>query len=612
MLTTLSLLNWLSFSAALVLFIGPGYAIFAFLPDRSRFDRTQSIALAIGLSMAAWSILLAWLHLIRLPLSPISAPLIFGLSWTIGLWRVRPRVRSIRVDGSRVMLWLALIVTAIASVSVLRNLPLAPGSDIYHHTAITKLIADRGLLPDNYLPYADLVTFTYHYGFHALAAAVVWISGLDPVVATPLVAQMLPAASALTIALLTEVATRNRTASLISAIFAGLVIVFPAYYINWGRDTQLSGLVILPVVLAVTWHWLESGVKWRAVPFIGGLAGGLALAHYRVTLMAASGFIVLFGVSGVLQRWEWPMWRRVATRLMLAALFAGVLVGPWVWHLINASHQGYAIRIGQITPAFFAFERLGPGVQNYATNIIVISLTALAIVSGWWRRDRVVIGLSLWSIGMVVFSTPRFAGVFMDTTSVVISLYVPTAITIGWLLAKLVERWPRTQWAMYMALMLLAVWGANQIGNIVDPTGVYTTQEDLQAMAWIKANTPPTAQFMANAFHVYDVEKYITGEDAGYWLPLLAERAVFVPPLVFPNERAATPDFADRLEALSRTQANMATPETLALFQRAGITHVYLGAKGTVISAAALLQSPDYRLIYQNPSVYVFEIVVPQ
>lgn len=610
MWTSLSILHWLSFSAALVLFIGPGYALFAFLPDRSRFDRTQSIALAIGLSMAAWSILLAWLHLVRLPLSPISALLIFGLSWAIGLWRVRPWVRSDRVDGSRIMLWLVLAVTAVAGVSVLRDLPLAPGSDIYHHTVITKLIVDRGLLPDNYLPYADLVTFTYHFGFHALAAAIVWISGLDPVVVTPLVAQVLPAASALTIALLAEVATRSRIAGLVSAIFAGLVIVFPAYYVNWGRDTQLSGLVVLPVLLAMAWHWLESGAKWRAVPFIGGVAAGLALAHYRVTIMAASGFIVLFGVSGVLQRWSWLMWRRVVTRLLLAALFALVLVGPWVWHLINASRQGYAISIGQITPAFFAFERLGQAVQNYPTNIVVIGLAALAIVVGWWRRDRLVIGLSLWSIVMVVFSTPRFAGVFMDTTSVVISLYVPAAILIGWLLARLVERWPQTQWAMRAALVSLAVWGALQIGGIVDPQGVYTTREDLQAMAWIKANTPPTARFMVNVFHVYGIEKYVTGQDTGYWLPLLAERAVFVPPLVFPSERATSPDFADQLKALGLAQADMTSPETLALFQREGITHVYLGARGTFISAEALLKSPHYRLVYQNQTVYVFEISV--
>ena len=609
MWTSLTPLNWAGVAAACILFLGPGYALFSFFPDRARFDRTQSIAMAIGLSIASWAILLAWLHLLRVALSPLSALAIFGLGWVIGLWRVRPWQALPGVDRLRLALWLTIGVTAIVSVNVLHDLPLAPGSDVYHHTVITQLIAEHGLLPDNYLPYADLISFTYHFGFHTLAAAIVWLTGLAPIVIVPVTAQLLVAASALTLALLAEIATGKRLAALVSAIFAGLVCVFPANFVNWGRDTQLTGLVILPVLFAVIWQWVESGAQDRPLFFIGLLAAGVALVHYRVTLMAASGIVVLFGIGGVMQHWAWRHWRRVVVRLFIAALIAGVLVAPWVWHVWTALHQGYAIDVGQLDAGFFSFDRLGSNVQNYPTNGIVIGLVALAILGGWWKRDRVVIGLSLWSALMLALSISRLSGVFMDTISVFISLYVPAAIVVGWLAAKLIEHWPRGRWALYVGLTASAIWGAITIGGIVVPSGVYTTAEDLQATAWIKANTPISARFMVNVFHLFSSERYITGQDTGYWLPLLAGRAVFVPPLVYPIERAASPDFADRLAALSHVQDRMTASETLALFQREGITYVYLGAKGTFISSAELLKSPHYKLVYQNQAAQVFEVI---
>ncbi len=609
MWASLSPLNGLSFVIALAVFAGPGYALFSFFPQRDRFDRTQSMALAISLSITFWELWLAWLHAVRIALSPISALVIFGLGWAIGLWRVQPWHRVRHVDWTRIALWLVIIITGIVGVSLLRDLPLGPGSDVYHHTLITRLIAERGLLPDNYLPYADLISFTYHFGFHGLSAAMVWLTGFDAVIVVPVVAQLMTAASALTVALLVEVATRRRLAGLVSALFTGLVCVFPAYFVNWGRDTQLTGLVILPALLAVAWCGIEAGLKWRGLPFIGLLAAGLALAHYRVTLMAASGFVMLFGVSGLMQHWPWREWRRVVTRLWVAAMIAGVLVAPWIWHVATSRWQGYPIEVGSVAPVFFSLDRLGNSVQNYPTNSIVVGLVALAILFGWWKRDRLVIGVSLWSIVMLVFSTPQFAGVFMDTVSVFISLYIPAAIVIGWLVTQLIGRWPQTQWAVYVGLVALSVWGAVTIGGIVDPASVYTTTADLQAMKWITANTPASARFIVNVFHVHFEENYITGEDTGYWLPLLANRAVFVPPLIYPLERAASPDFADRLVALSRAQDHLTTPDALALLRRESITHVYLGAKGTHISAAELLKSPDFKLVYQNQATQVFELV---
>ncbi len=615
MLTSLSTFDWLRLIAAIILFLGPGFALKTLYPNHRRFDRTQTLTLSIGLSITAWSILLAWLHALRISLAPSGVLIILLSSWAIGLVRTRPWPRSILplLDGSRIALWAVIITVAVVGVWALRDVVVGPGADIYHHTLITRLIVDQGGLPDNYLPYAPLVTFTYHFGFHGAAAAIVWLTGLSPIVVVPIVAQIIAAAAALSVAFLAETMIHRRSAATIGAVIAGLVSIFPAYYIDWGRYTQLTGLVLLPIFLGIVWQWAEADLDGRSVPFIGALAAGIVLAHYRVALMTASAVVIVIGLNGLLRRLRWLQWLQLIGRLLLAASIAGVLIAPWAWNVFTALQQGYPINLGQIEPVFFSLERLGPFVQNYPTNIVMITLIAIAVIVGWLRRERIVIGLSLWSVIMLSLSGPRFAGAFMDTVSVFISLYIPAAIVIAWLILVSIEwltyRLSAARWIAWMGLILLSIWGAILISSIVDRTGAFVEPDDLSAMEWIRAHTPVSARFMVNVFHINFAANYVLGMDAGYWLPLLTDRAAIAEPMTYPSEHAASPDFLNRLVALDHLGGKLTSPPALALLHREGITYVYLGQRGGPISAAELMNSPNFKLVYQNKTVYVFEVV---
>ncbi len=70
----------------------------------------------------------------------------------------------------------------------------------------------------------------------------------------------------------------------------------PAYYLNWGRYTQLAGQVLLPAAgldcLAVTAPLpASSGELWRGLAArrlgAASLVAGLALTHYLVTVFFA-------------------------------------------------------------------------------------------------------------------------------------------------------------------------------------------------------------------------------------------------------------------------------------------------------------------------------------
>ena len=80
--------------------------------------------------------------------------------------------------------WLVVMGLAVAVLVILtrlwpvRSLEMPMLGDSYQHSMITQLLLDNGGLFDSWQPYAELSTFTYHFGFHAAAAAFAWISRL--------------------------------------------------------------------------------------------------------------------------------------------------------------------------------------------------------------------------------------------------------------------------------------------------------------------------------------------------------------------------------------------------------------------------------------------------
>ena len=54
------------------------------------------------------------------------------------------------------------------------NVPL--WGDSQQHSTIVQLILDHGGLFDDWAPYADIQSLTYHFGFHAFAASIAWLT----------------------------------------------------------------------------------------------------------------------------------------------------------------------------------------------------------------------------------------------------------------------------------------------------------------------------------------------------------------------------------------------------------------------------------------------------
>ena len=128
-------------------------------------------------------------------------------------------------------------------------------------------------------------------------------------------------------------------------------------------------------------------------------------------------------------------------------------------------------------------------------------------------------------------------------------------------------------------------------------------------MVWIRENTPTTARFMVNTYHWDFASDFVIGIDAGYWLPLLADRATVTSPMTYAVEHATTPDFLADLVAVDQLEGHLTSPQALATLRSQGVTHVYVGAHGGPIVVDELQKSPAFEMIYCNGATYVFRLV---
>lgn len=152
------------------------------------------------------------------------------------------------------------------------------------------------------------------------------------------------------------------------------------------------------------------------------------------------------------------------------------------------------------------------------------------------------------------------------------------------------------------------------------------THADMQAMAWIAANTAPESRFLVNSFPAYG-GTLLAGSDAGWWLPLLAHRASTLPPITYGSEAATTPDFLQQVNALAVALRgkpltdtapaiiDATTPEALATLRAAGVSHVYIGAASVPVATAIdqldisrLQASPAYEIVYDQEGVLIFRL----
>ncbi len=622
----------------------------------------------IGLSIALWPLLLLFLTLVG-----------GGYSWW-GIWAVLAvsallivlagrglaRPTSGIVERRPVAAGLVLVLVTLAVLAFrlgdIQGISVPMFGDSLHHTLITRMIMDGGQVPSGYQPYAPVDTFTYHFGFHTLAAVLGMAGGLDAQGAVLIMGQVLITAAVPAAYFMNRLLFSSRLAGLGAAIIVGFVSIMPAYYVNWGRYTQLAGHVLVAIAIGLTAQLMSRSFRRGDLPLVSVCVAGLVVVHYRVLI-----FYGLFGLA--LGAWQFISRRYAPGDLFagwargLAAVIVGLIIaGPWIINLAVNYFPVLAGRLRSVTPDYLA-QYNNPDTVRVFAGVLLPSLAVVGIILGIVSlvvgRGRVLlttapeieprpgdsaITLAIWSVMLVgsLFVVPGAIGSY----AVAISIYIPLAALggygVGHGLGWIQERTGLPEAAPASLMLALGVGAVLLMGtwHVSDPSQFqYVQQADRRAFDWVSANTRPDDRFLISSEFSY-LGRNVTGTDGGMWLPLLARRNTSLPVLSAWVEHSPFPDFftgtrmlaaytqpegapgeaGDSLQinlaaaGVISAPAGMSDDVVLDLMRSLGITYVYSGAqegrsKSRLNVEAMRADSAHYELVYFDNGVYIFRVL---
>ena len=141
--------------------------------------------------------------------------------------------------------------------------------------------------------------------------------------------------------------------------------------------------------------------------------------------------------------------------------------------------------------------------------------------------------------------------------------------------------------------------------DVIQPDRIIATPADERALAWVRDHTPADAVFLASGQPTYG-DTVVLGEDGGWWLPVLADRACTVPPLPIGHELTVEPDYRQRTVDLAKAvAADLGAPDTVARLQREGVEWAYVGPTAKTLTAGKL-EAAGWRMVYDEDGASVW------
>jgi hypothetical protein len=587
-----------------------------------RYGGWSRWGMALGLSLALLPLAWLWATTLSLRLGPVTTGLFYLLVGGVTLWhgwrafRAHPSTFRLTLSAHDGFMVLILLISILVRLLAIRDLAFPQWVDSPHHYAIARLLASTGQAPATYSPLYPIDGFLYHFSFHALAVTFHWLTTLPLVETILFLGQVLNGLMPLAAYTFVAALTGRPRAGLAAAFFCAFISFFPGYYLAWGRYTQLTGLLVLAPTMVGLWR-LAGGPaqvkseRWRTALMAGLLLAGLLLAHYRV---------LAFGVTfawAALAAGRRGGWRRLARAGALVVL----LSFPWLIRL-----GGQAIRLVLEMPDQLAAST---GYNAFPLEYFRSSLErgwiVVAVLLGLWglaRRERVVWLIAGW-IALTFALLNIGPGTWVvNNNSWAISLFLPGAVLLGWGVDQwLSEAEGLTQagahWArrLSQAVMRSAAVGVLAYAGVrglpiqtgmVNAATVLATEADAPALEWIAHHTPEDAMFLVNSWH-WQAGLWASS-DAGYWIWPLTGRRTTMPTLDYAFDRAWLAEVNAFNEGLARV-TDFSSPQTVAQLRAAGVSHVFIGAKGGNLKPEMFVGNPYYRLLYANGAVWVFELV---
>ena len=661
---------------AIMLLIIPGWGVLSqVLPewsgvteDSQGYSLGEKIGLASGFSLVFYPILYLWTRVIGVQIGDIVIwiPFVVGLILIVfnqrkgivtfsKLFSERRLISGVRnfltevkypmqyITGIYILLCLLLLLTRFWPI---RMIDYPMWGDSYQHTMIAQLLIDNNGLFDNWKPYADLTTFTYHFGFHSIVAAFQNLTRIPIERATLFVGQFLNLLAVLVLYPLASRAAKSQWAGITAIVIAGFLTKMPMYYVNWGRYTQLAGMVVLAPVIFLSWSTLDDkSFDWRKTLLTGTLLAGLALTHFRVIF-----FGLFFYIAYMILYLRGKSMKALLQKLFAIGLVAGVLFLPWFVHV----YAGQILKI--FASQISSFPSKTAEISNISSEIgsiteylpaLIWILFPIAISWGFWQRSKKVAQIALWWFLLLLATNPQWiklpgAGIISNFTFF-IAAYFPASLLVGvavaWIIDKVlspdnnkqdqanpltrgkhhpsVRHWIRPI-VVSFGILVIAILGSRQRINDVKPElGAMVTNPDQRAMEWIRNNSPENAKFLINSFSAF-YDTTIVGSDGGWWIPRLTERQTNVPPINYIFEKEPWNGYRESISTLTKLiySKGINHPDVLDELKSRNIEYVYVAQRQGLVNnpidpyldVNTLLSEGNFTQIYHQDRVWIFKI----
>ena len=601
---------------ALLLFL-PGLALFSCLPALALRDPAARLGLALAATLAVLP--LGWLWWTQLG-GRVNGPLLWlalgGTALLITLrWRLHlltPQPGSARGGSSLAILGLILLLGLSVRLLAVRDLVLPAWVDSPQHFLISRMMADSGTVPAGYRPWMPVDVFWYHFGFHALAASLQLMTAWPLEQILLIGGQMLNALAPLSVYTAAVLLTGRRRVGLFAAFLVALAFLFPAYYVTWGRYTQLTGMLVLAPFLGLVYRFFRRTGRYplAAGLWAGLLLGGLFVIHARVWVFAIVWLLVV--ALGTFAR------RRMAAGLGLVMGLSVLCSLPWLLRVAQLVLIPLAARIGE-AGGTGSYNDFPWGYLTYGWERAWLALAAVALLWALGSRyapRRPLLLLGAWMAAVFALLNLGFPTLWLiNNNTWYISLFVPVGILIGWLLDDRL-RWAENggqtrRLAAYGVLTAAVIWsglfGLRQNVGVVNPETVLARPDDLVMLDWAEEYLPADALVAVNSWPWLGESNW-AGSDGAYWLFLLTGRQSTMPPIGYGMER----DNGERVNQFNRQLAAVEdwdAATTLGWLRAQGVTHILIGERGGPLRPEKLLASSHYRLLDSNGAAWLFEIV---
>ncbi len=490
---------------AMLLLLLPGFAWWAWQGRRDK-DPLFSFAMMIGISLAFWGLLAELIFLLS---GSLCLADIVGILTILLVLGIAGLVKNGLEIEKRKTFHLLIGLTAFGLVIAWRlyqakDLLLPNWVDSQHHYLIIRTILEHGGLPDTLAPALDL-PFFYHFGFHAITALFTGLSGLGIGEAMLVFGQVLNAAIGLSIYALGKTLWEDWRPAALAALLVSFAARMPAYYLSWGRYTLITGLILLPLAMAVSIQLLRKSNHKKMVVALALLITGVLLSHYFASVLLAI-FLVILALVYLIPRWKAPLSALSGfSGVLIGAISGLILAAPWLVRVARFSTASTGI--GSNLPTSFEtimnsnqwdyiWKLLGP-----ASNQWLLVPAGIGLV--WALIKRKQMPFNTWALTLGLMTLPwSFTLHPFRPDHFAIVLFLPVAFLASWFfwqLALLLEKWHKKRWiSLIFSFLVLAgwtVWSFPLSADILNSKTVLVTEDDMEALNWVAENTPPDARF---------------------------------------------------------------------------------------------------------------------